>query len=242
MILSERLECIIGLVAPGKVIADIGCDHGFISMELVSRSISPKVIASDLRHGPLEKAISNVRSAGLDDRISFRISDGFEAYDQGEVQSAVIAGMGGMLIKDILLKGMDKVKMLDDIVVQPQSNISEFRRFLRTNGFEIIRNEIVMDSGKYYFPMKIRFSGDDHIIAGDEITADDRYGADLISDDRGLSSYLEYEMDSYKKIYEKLVSSEGEHDERSEEVRKLMELNRKIHESLKSDIQKIKER
>ncbi len=234
MILSDRLECIIGLVSPGKILADIGCDHGFVSIELINRGISPKVIASDLREGPLEKAVSNVKNAGLEDKIGFRISDGFDAYAAGEIQTAVIAGMGGMLIKDILLKGMDKVKLLDDLIVQPQSNIPEFRMFLRKSGFEIIRNEIIMDSGKYYFPMKIRYSGTSSQNESDEITPGDRYGADLIAEDRGLSDYLEYEFDSYEKIYEKLVSTEGEHDDRSVEIKDLIELNRKIYESLKA--------
>ncbi len=232
MTLSDRLESIIALVSPGRVLADIGCDHGFISIELVSRGISPEVIASDLREGPLEKAVSNVRSAGLEDKISFRISNGFDAYKEGEVRTAVIAGMGGVLIRDILTAGLDKVKLMDDLVVQPQSNIPEFRLFLRTSGFTILKNVIVKDSGKYYFPMKIRYTGGTLAEGADDITADDRYGADLIKEDRGLSEYLEYEMDSYRKIYERLITFEGEHAERSVEIKELMDLNRKIYDSL----------
>ena len=234
MTLSDRLESIIALVTPGCILADIGCDHGFTSIELVSRGISPKVIASDLREGPLKKAVSNVKKAGLEDKISFRISDGFDAYEKGEVQTAVIAGMGGMLIRDILIKGLDKIKQMDDMIVQPQSNIPEFRHFLRGTGFAIIKNVIVKDSGKYYFPMKIRYTGEKSVGVSDEITAEDRYGADLLKEDRGLAEYLEYEMASYRKIYEKLISSDGEHDGRSMEVKGLMELNRKVFESLKN--------
>lgn len=232
MILSDRLESIISLVSKGKNIADIGCDHGFIAIELVRRRICPKVIASDLREGPLEKARINVKNAGLEDSITFRVSDGFEGYDAGEVQSAVIAGMGGMLIRDILTKGLDKVSCMDDLIVQPQSNIPEFRCFLRASGYEIIRNEIVREDGKYYFPMKIRFTGNPIGENDGVITASDRYGADLIREDRGLSEYLEYEVESYRNILRKLTESEGEHSARTEEIRELIELNRSVFNGL----------
>ena len=228
MILSDRLESIIGLVPEGLVCADIGCDHGFISIELVSRGICPSVIGMDLREGPLERARDNVRAAGLQDRIDLRLSDGFEGIRPGEVRTAVIAGMGGMLIRDIIEKGMPVIKQMEAFVVQPQSNIPEFRNYLRRNGFEIIRNNVVLDAGKYYFPMKIRYTGVCDETAGDTITPEDRYGADLIMEDRGLSTYLEYEIDSLGNILERLLEQEGDHEARIEEIRSLMEQNRKV--------------
>ena len=227
MRLSDRLESIIELVPRGEICADIGCDHGFTSIELISRGISPRVYASDLCEGPLASARENVRSAGLEDKISLRISDGFDAYKPGEVSTAVIAGMGGVLIRDMLIKGKECVMKMGAFVVQPQSNIPEFRNFLRLNGYEIERNEIVLDAGKY-FPMRIRYTGKDASGEDIAITAEDRYGADLIREDRGLSDYLKFQMDSYEKIYAKLCSENGMHDERTLEIRELMELNRSI--------------
>ena len=228
MRLSDRLENILELVPGGLVCADIGCDHGFMAIELVSRGISPQVIASDLRTGPLERARENVEKAGLSDRISLIISDGFSAIEPGSVKTAVIAGMGGMLIKDILTNGMDCIKQMDEFIVQPQSNIPEFRNFLRQSGFEITRNNVLIDAGKYYFPMRIKYTGKIDENADLSITPEDRYGADLIEEDRGLSDYLDAEMSSYEKILEKLISESGEHNERTEEIRELMELNRNV--------------
>ena len=228
MRLSERLESIIELVPRGEICADIGCDHGFTSIELIARNISPSVIASDLRDGPLASARENVRNAGLEDKISLRISDGFDAYKPGEVTTAVIAGMGGVLIKDMLIKGKECVMKMGAFVVQPQSNIPEFRNFLRLNGYEIEKNAVVLDAGKYYFPMRIRYTGKDASGEDTAITAEDRYGADLIREDRGLSDYLKFQMDSYEKIYAKLCSENGMHDERTTEIKELMELNRTV--------------
>lgn len=228
MRLSDRLESIIELVPRGEICADIGCDHGFTSIELIDRNISPSVIASDLREGPLASARENVRNAGLEDKISLRISDGFDAYKPGEVTTAVIAGMGGVLIKDMLIKGKECVMKMGAFVVQPQSNIPEFRNFLRLNGYEIEKNAVVLDAGKYYFPMRIRYTGKDASGEDTAITAEDRYGADLIREDRGLSDYLKFQMESYEKIYQKLCSENGMHDERTLEIKELMELNRSI--------------
>ena len=235
MRLSDRLENILELVPGGLACADIGCDHGFMAIELVSRGISPKVIASDLRTGPLERARENIEKAGLSDKISLIISDGFSAIEPGSVRTAVIAGMGGMLIKDILMGGMDCIKQMDEFIVQPQSNIPEFRNFLRQSGFEIKRNNILIDAGKYYFPMRIKYTGKTDEKADISITPEDRYGADLIEDDRGLSDYLGAEMSSYEKILEKLISESGEHNERTEEIRELMELNRYVRSRINKE-------
>ena len=235
MILSDRLESIIELVPKGLVCADIGCDHGFVSIELVSRNISPRVIGMDLRKGPLERARENVLDAGLQDRIQLRLSNGFEKLSPGEVGTAVIAGMGGMLMTDIIENGMPVVKQLEEFVVQPQSNIPEFRNHLRRSGFEIIRNNVVYDAGKYYFPMKIRYTGICSDAEDNGITAEDRYGADLISENRGLSEYLEYEMSSFEKILERLRSEKGDHENRICEMQMLKELNRSIYKGFVKD-------
>ncbi len=235
MRLSDRLESIIEMVPRGEICADIGCDHGFVSIELVGRGISPKVVASDLREGPLASARENIKNAGLEDKIKLMISDGFDAYEPGEVTTAVIAGMGGVLIKDMLIKGKECISKMGAFIVQPQSNIPEFRNFLRLNGYEIERNEIVLDAGKYYFPMRIRYTGKDAEGEDTSITPQDRYGADLIEEDRGLSEYLEFQMASYEKIYEKLCSENGMHDERTIEIKSLMELNRSISKQIFKD-------
>ena len=235
MRLSDRLENILELVPRGLACADIGCDHGFMAIELVSRGIAPKVIASDLRTGPLERARENIENAGLSDKIKIIISDGFSQIVPGEVKTAVIAGMGGMLIKDILTNGTDCIRQLEEFIVQPQSNIPEFRNFLRQNGFEITRNNIVLDAGKWYFPMKIRYMGAGCENASLGITPEDRYGADLIEEDRGLSDYLDEEMSSYERILERLISESGEHSERTEEIRELMDLNRNVRSRINKE-------
>ena len=53
VILSNRMQALTDMVTPGTVITDVGCDHGFVSVYLVQKGLSPRVIAMDVRSGPL---------------------------------------------------------------------------------------------------------------------------------------------------------------------------------------------
>ena len=75
--LSKRMKCLTDMVSPGKVMADIGCDHGLVSVYLAANGISPRVIAMDVAEGPLKAAEKNVAEAGMSDKIELRLSDGF---------------------------------------------------------------------------------------------------------------------------------------------------------------------
>ena len=76
--LSYRLQTIADQVSPGNRLADIGCDHGFVPIYLIQKGIIPSAIAMDVVEGPLSRAREHIRSAGLDDVITTRLSDGLE--------------------------------------------------------------------------------------------------------------------------------------------------------------------
>ena len=139
-------------------VADIGCDHGYISMYLVQNEIADRAIAMDIRKGPLEGADRNIREYGLDDRIVTRLSDGLKGLSKNEADACVIAGMGGKLMMKILKDNEPLELGIKKGVLQPQSEICEFRRFLRDNGYHIADENMILDEGKYYFPMLVYFT------------------------------------------------------------------------------------
>ena len=100
--LSDRMQAIANLITPGNVVCDVGCDHGFLSIYLVQNKISPKVIAMDVRSGPLSRCAEHVAQYGLDQYITMRLSDGLERLQPGEAETMVCAGMGGRLMQKIL--------------------------------------------------------------------------------------------------------------------------------------------
>lgn len=142
------------MVTPGNRLVDIGCDHGFLSIYLVSEGICPKALAMDVREGPLTAAGTHVAEWGLEDYIEIRLSDGLKKYRAGEADTMVCAGMGGRLMKRILEEGMDKAAGMKELILQPQSELSEFRSFLRQAGFRVTQEDAIREDGKYYFAMK----------------------------------------------------------------------------------------
>ena len=74
VVLSKRLQALACMVTPGRRVVDVGCDHGFVSIYLVQRGISPRVLAMDVRMGPLSRAKEHIAEAGLGGYIETRLS------------------------------------------------------------------------------------------------------------------------------------------------------------------------
>lgn len=153
--LSERLKSLADMVTPGSRVADVGCDHGFLSIYLIRQGISPNVLAMDVRRGPLSAAQEHIAEYGLEDYIETRLSDGLVSYNDGEADSLVCAGMGGRLMIKILTESEEKAKGMRELVLQPQSELPLFRRFLRSEGYRTLDENILCEEGKYYFLFKV---------------------------------------------------------------------------------------
>jgi len=155
IVLSERMQMVADMVSRGNVLADIGCDHGFVSIYLLESGTCPKVIAMDVNEGPLLRAKEHIAMRGLTPYIEVRLSDGMEKLLFGEADSILIAGMGGRLVIKILADGMEKAKALKEVILQPQSELHLVRQFLTDKGFHIIQEDMVKDNGKFYPAMRV---------------------------------------------------------------------------------------
>ena len=154
--LSERMQAVSALVPKGHVAADIGCDHGFVSIDLVQRSICPHVYAADVRKGPLDRAKEHIASYGLEDKITAVLSDGLKDVPVcgSGADGFIAAGMGGKLIVSILTAVPEKTAQLSWCVLSPQSEIWLVRQELTELDFFIIEENMVLEDGKYY-PMML---------------------------------------------------------------------------------------
>ncbi|MCD8078518.1 MAG: class I SAM-dependent methyltransferase [Lachnospiraceae bacterium] len=150
MRLSRRLERILALTRGGGTAADIGTDHGYAAIELVRRGICPRVIACDIRQGPLSRAQEHIHAAGLSGQIETRLGDGLERVAPGEAQTLLIAGMGGPLMASILERGTETAQAAEELILSPQSDLGAFRRYLLTHGYRIEAEEALEEDGKYY--------------------------------------------------------------------------------------------
>ena len=159
IVLSKRMQMLADMVTAGSRIADVGCDHAFLSVYLIQAGKCPKCLAMDVRRGPLSGAEEHIAAYGLGEYIETRLSDGLAAYRIGEAQTLVCSGMGGRLMKRILEEGGDKTRSFTELILQPQSEIPEFRIFLREAGFLVTEEEAVYEEGKYYFAIKAVYAG-----------------------------------------------------------------------------------
>lgn len=156
MELSKRLLAVAGLVTEKNTVCDVGCDHGYVPVYLVQEGISPKVIAMDVNKGPLERAREHIACSKLGAYIETRLSDGLAALLKGEAQTLIIAGMGGRLMVRILEEGWEKAASMEELILQPQSDIAFVRQFLRKKGFAATAEDMVLEDGKYYPMMKVK--------------------------------------------------------------------------------------
>ena len=188
--LSDRLEKICNSVEPGEIVADIGTDHGLLPLALFERGISPYMILTDVRQGPLEKVRNNldhyfqryelqrryviidrsseyehskqvaetvntpqttIRNSEAEKGIScfdIRLGSGLEVLAHTEVDTAVIAGIGGLLILELLNKDQRKTRSIKKLILQPRIAADKLRRWLSENGYHISKDELAMEYGR----------------------------------------------------------------------------------------------
>ena len=146
MQLSLRLSAIADLVTEGNRLVDVGCDHGYLPVYLIQQKKIPSAIAMDVRKGPLSRAQEHIRQYGLEEYIQTRLSDGLEGLKAGEGDTLVIAGMGGPLMERILTDGRSVRNSFSELILQPQSDIPHFRRFIQSEGWEITEEKMTEET------------------------------------------------------------------------------------------------
>jgi tRNA (adenine22-N1)-methyltransferase len=149
--LSTRLLACAGFVNKGDRVADIGCDHGYLSIHLLTNGIAKSCIASDVAEGPLQSAMRNARKFGVQENISFYLSDGVRNIPR-DFDTLVCAGMGG----DTMIHILESAPWLQNeqyrLILQCQSKRPELRKWLYDHGFAIRRETLAKD-GKFCYPV-----------------------------------------------------------------------------------------
>lgn len=209
--ISKRLKYIIDITKDFDIVADIGTDHGYVSVELLKEKKAKKVIASDISSMSLQKAIDYVNLNNLSDKIDTRAGSGLSVLDQDEVDAVIIAGMGGILISKILGADYSKKFVEKDptLILQPVQQASELRFYLYENNFEISDEHYIEDMGKYYHIIIAKKSNKKsrdckNIIKNKDVFL--KYGIINISKKNKLiKKSIELEIEKKKKLLQKLI-------------------------------------
>ena len=146
--IDSRIGAIMNFVRADSRVADVGADHGYLSIELVKSGRASKVIATEKNLGPFEALSKNISAAG--GKISARLGDGLQVIAAGEIDTICIAGMGGALIQKIFDDAPEVVQSARQLIIQPMNGIKKIRTYLAEKNFVIEDEDLAEASGIIY--------------------------------------------------------------------------------------------
>lgn len=218
MKLSKRMEMILGLAREmtermgiRSGFAEPGCDHAYLSIELLKRGYARKVYAMDIGEGPLANARENILrelgSLGQASNIIVRRCDGISGLHPGEADALLIAGMGASTMLHILREGRKLLEGMEYILLQPQTELHEVRRYLCENGWKIVLEDMVNEEGKFYSVMAAVPCQEQNLLPEEAFL----YGpVNLKEANPVLADFLRHKIQVQEKILKKLEKQKKE--------------------------------
>lgn len=146
--MTERLNFIFAEIPPCGTFADIACDHGYIAFEMLKENRCEKAYVSDISAKSLGKAENLLADYIASGRAQGFVSDGFDNVPKADV--ALIAGIGGTLITDILNRAEKDGKLPDKLILQPMKHCSKVRRCAVELGYAVKKDFTVKADGQFY--------------------------------------------------------------------------------------------
>ena len=197
---DRRLNAITRLVPRCTCAADVGTDHGKIGVQLLLSGRCDRVIFSDISAPSLEKAIKLVKTKGVADKALFCVTDGLEGLPQ-PVDSIVIAGMGGLNIRDIIIRGRGPAGNAR-LVLQPNTEHAGLRRYLSENGFHICDERVAREGDRFYVIICAESGGsrldECELLAGPIL---------LKSKETDVREYFRYKLETAEKLIREVESA-----------------------------------
>ena len=213
--LQPRLQLLADMVPEGCRLADVGTDHGYLPVYLLQRRRIRGAVAADIGAEPLAHALRTAEAYGVTG-IDFRLCDGLQDIAPDEVDTVVIAGMGGETIIHILesapwTRGCT-------LLLQPQTKIELLRAWLREHGYAADAERLVEDKGKLYLVLAVR--------GAEPGTASvlEQYGGFCLEGDPLYGAYLTRQIARLRR------RAEGIRESRGEETQALLSLAAQLEE------------
>ena len=209
IMLSIRLKKIYDIMPECNCFADIGTDHAYLPVYMCAMGKCKTAIASDIVSGPLERANATILKFGMSDKISVRLGPGVSTLSSDEADVVSIAGMGGLIIAQILEQGRYVLKNATKIIVQPMTAVEDLREYLYKNNWNIEQEYLVKENDKLYNILSI--SSSDSNTAFEPGDIDIFIGRHLIEDKPDLyNEYLERKIFKLDKMIAGLKKSSSE--------------------------------
>ncbi len=208
--MNRRIKEIADMVKEGMVTADIGTDHALLPVMLVKAGRIPRAYACDIGEGPLRAAAETVKNAGLEERVRLVLSDGFENVPV-DAECAVIAGMGYHTAVSILERAAERLPLLKQILVQVNTDVPLFRRWISEKGWSIVEEKL------------IRERDHDYIVVSFLLTPHAPYSETQILGgpclmEEGSDAYLRFVKDNIRRLEDIMEKSGGSNEKKKAEL------------------------
>ncbi len=191
--LSPRLAACCNYIIPGNRVADIGCDHGYLGIYLLTQGIASSILAADINEGPLQSALRNSEKFGVRDKMSFYLSNGVQNIPR-DFDALVCAGMGGDTIVSILSAAPWLKDSRYRLILQCQSKTPVLRRYLSENGWHIQQEQALKDGKFLYTVMEVLWQ------PGEVLTPGQCYFPPALVENEVSSDYYRWVVEGLKII------------------------------------------
>lgn len=240
--LSERLQAIADLIEYGETMADIGTDHGFLPVYLIKTGKCPYTIATDISQNSLIKAENLILSEGVLNDCSARVGNGLDPIDNAEVDNVIIAGMGGILMTEILSADLNKSHSFKKFILQPRSKLYYLRKWIRDNGFTIKEETIAKEGDRFCEILLVESCKEPNYSDKEGFLLSDFFPETLINNPNELTlEYLHYHLFKNEKILNNLKENMSRTNDNSSNALKMKEFEEMVHH-LKLLIEKYEEK
>lgn len=203
MHLPLRLRTIGDLVKDGETVADIGADHGLLELYLIARHPDIKLLAIENKKGPYQN-LKNTLFCLKNVRLSY--SDGLTAIDK-TITTVILAGMGGLNIKNIIDANPLKLKRVSKIIIDAHRDQDIARKTIVNYGYKISQEIIVYEEEKYYVISEF--------IKSDEIPSYNEYEIEIgykLYEDKLWPNYKEYLIQKNKNVIDEIKDNPSMQD------------------------------
>ncbi len=203
VVLDERLSLIASFAEPCDMLADIGSDHAYLPVYLLTQGIVKHAVITDINEGPLNNGKKTAAAYGVTDRCEFLRGDGLSPLRGKKTDIITICGMGGELMRRMIQNDIDIVKSVSCLILQPQSDIVPLLSFLLKEGFSVADEAMVRQKHLFYHCYKVCRDGKSIYESFDRLSLE--FSENLIKkQDSVMKEFLAYKLKIEKDILQRL--------------------------------------
>lgn len=151
MKLSKRLTTIADMIEDNSKVYDIGCDHAYLDMYLVTTRHNITCIAIDNKKSIIDDLQEKLKNIHLTEKVVAIFNNGLDNLIVDKESIIVLAGLGTNTILKIINK-----KNINNVIIQSNDDVFELRRMMNRKHFYILDENIVYEKNKYYIVIRFK--------------------------------------------------------------------------------------